>query len=126
MADDNGRARVLKVARWLIIQGTLELLVAVIVGVGWASQQGMFIGEYGGFQGAAFLVIAACALLGGIVKLAAGRRNREFRGRSLGITALWSSLLSVGTCYCFPTAAILLVYGLRVYTDPTVRDLFHD
>jgi hypothetical protein len=123
--DAASRARIRKVAGWLVIQGVLELLVALIVGVGWAMQlQQTVVGELGRFQQVAFVFMAACALLGGSVKLAAGMRNRLFQARGLGIGALWSAFFSLATCYCFPTAAVLAIYGLRVYSDPAVRKAF--
>lgn len=63
---------------------------------------------------------------GRIRKVAAGRRNREYRARGLGTAALWSAILTLATCYCFPTSAVLLVYGLRVYSDPAVRQAFSE
>ena len=122
--DDEALARVPKVARWLVVQGSLELLVALIVGVGWAMQLGRVVGELGRFQQAGFAGMAACALLSGSLKVAAGRRNAHFQAYDLGVAALWSGLISLATCYCFPSAAILLVYGLRIYSNPGVRRAF--
>ena len=90
--DESARvARVRKVAIFLILQGSLELAVA---------------------------------LIGGALKLGAGRRNRALKDRGLGIAALLSGLVSLGTCYCFPSALVLLIWGLRVYSDPEVRRAF--
>ena len=119
--------RVQRVARWLIVQGSLELAVALVVGVGWALLLGQTVsGELGGFQRVAFLGMSVCSLLGGSLKLAAGRRNRLYEGRALGIAALCSAALSLPACYCFPTAAALFVYGLRVYTGEAGRKAFRD
>ncbi|HEX4128792.1 MAG TPA: hypothetical protein VHZ24_02030 [Pirellulales bacterium] len=50
-----------------------------------------------------------------LFNVVAGWRNFFYRGRVMGVFALVSSLAAMFTCYCFPTAVILLVYGLLVY-----------
>jgi hypothetical protein len=68
--------------------------------------------------GGVYLGLGAAILIAGVLKLTAGFRNYRYRGRILGIVAMFSGLLTVFTCYCFPTALALLIYGLIVYLDP--------
>jgi hypothetical protein len=68
--------------------------------------------------------MAAVALVSSVLHVTAGLRNYCFRGRTLGIVALACGMLTVLTCYCFPTAAALGVYGLIVYLNPEVSEAF--
>jgi hypothetical protein len=74
-------------------------------------------------QGFGWLMGVVCALMAtatfavAALKLFAGWRNYSFRGRTWGIAALASSVVSIVTCYCFPTALALMVYGLIVYLN---------
>lgn len=48
----------------------------------------------------------------------------KFRGRTLGIVALSSGLLSIAGCYCLPTAIGLFIYGLIVLLNEPVKRAF--
>jgi hypothetical protein len=123
------------VAGLLIAQGILETLMGtflivmgIVVKVGAGdelrrsnpgapfdlSNLGLLI--YGG--------MGALNLTVGILNITAGVKNVKYRGRVLGIVALCSGLLTLFPCYCFPTAMMLLVYGLVVYLNPEVVRAF--
>lgn len=122
------------VAILMIVQGTLELLAGIGCGVmavvmpKMMAQKGMPHSEaalppeqffwvlYGG--------VAAVALLAAALHIVAGIQNLRFRGRTLGIVALAGGMLAVFTCYCFPTAVALGVYGLIVYLNAEAAEAF--
>lgn len=64
------------------------------------------------------------SLVIGVLGIWAGIRMIKFRGRTLGIVALSSGLLSIVGCYCLPTAIGLFVYGLIVLLNPSVKRAF--
>lgn len=74
--------------------------------------------------GAIYLVMGGLTLTGGVLKLVAGIRNVSFKSRTLGFVALGSSLLSMASCYCMPTALALGIYGLIVYLNPRSAQAF--
>ena len=82
-----------------------------------APQQGPPPAILGWAIGGIYLAIGAVCLVAAILKLVAGFRNYRFRGRTLGVVALFSGLVTLFTCYCLPTAVALLIYGLIVYFD---------
>jgi uncharacterized membrane protein HdeD (DUF308 family) len=69
-------------------------------------------------------VTAPALLAAGVLKLVASVRNRRFHGRGIGFVALGSCFVSLATCYCAPTAMLLLVYGVFVYVNPSVARAF--
>ena len=120
----------------LIAQGVLEafmgiaLLVATFAGIGLlqsaAEQEGI---QWSQTASTAYLLYAnlltILLLVVSALQIVAGMLNFRFRGRVLGIIALiTSSFASVLTCYCFPTAIALLVYGLITYLDPATKRAF--
>lgn len=60
----------------------------------------------------------------GALHLYAGFRNWSYQGRTLGIVSLAVGIGSVFTCYCAPTSLALFVYGLVVYSNPSVMAAF--
>jgi hypothetical protein len=122
------------VAILMFVQAAFELLAAVGLGTmvlfvsvmfrqmqgqpGMSNQPAIWLMPlmYGG--------MAVAALVFSILHLVAGLRNYRFRGRTLGIVALAGGMLTVLTCYCFPTAVALGVYGLIVYLNPEVSEAF--
>ena len=71
-------------------------------------------------------VMAAAALVAGLLHIAAGVQNCRFRGRVLGIVVLASGFLVTPlTCYCAPTGVALGVYGLIVYLNGAVSEAFY-
>ncbi|MCI0458139.1 MAG: hypothetical protein L0Z62_14340 [Gemmataceae bacterium] len=120
------------VAILMIVQGTLELLMAALLYFGAFFVPALF-GQMQ--QNPAFgpgarpedleamrtilpLVygsMGTAALIAGVLHLVAGIRNLSYRGRTLGLVALFLGLVSIGTCYCAPTTIGLTIYGLIVY-----------
>jgi hypothetical protein len=130
-----GHVRV--VAILMMIQGGMELCLAVFLGVFTRifpqmmaqemkmQPQGdvppetvahMMTAIYGG----AAVVIFVVALL----HIVAGVQNFRFRGRVLGMVAMSCGVLTVFGCYCFPTALALGIYGLIVYLNEGVAEAF--
>lgn len=120
------------VAILMMVQGGLEVLLAgyvLVMGVVMA----VFVGSAAGAQpapaqgpppemvgwvmGGVYLVVGAGLMAGAALKLFAGYRNYRFRGRTLGLVAMFTGLATVFGCFCFPTALALLIYGLIVYLD---------
>jgi hypothetical protein len=66
---------------------------------------------------------AALLVCGGL-KAFAANRNRRFRGRGVGVAALWSAVPTATVWPCLPTALAILVYGSIVYRHPTSRQAF--
>jgi len=66
--------------------------------------------------------MAIAGLVPGVLHLVAGIRNLSYRGRGLGLTALFTGILAIGTCYCSVTSIGLLIYGAIVYfNEQTAR-----
>lgn len=120
------------VAILMMVQGGLEVLIAgyvlmmgvmmaVFVGAAPGPQpapaQGPPPEMVGWMMGAMYLVFGAGLMAGAILKLFAGYRNYRFRGRTLGMVAMFTGLATLFGCVCFPTALALLIYGLIVYLD---------
>jgi hypothetical protein len=110
------------VAMLLIVQGVLELLFCVI-GIGFLVLA--YFGpqkELAGMQGLGVLMaaISAPALISGILRIAAGFFNLQYRRRGLGIAALAFGLLTMVTFYCALTGIPLAIYGLIVYVNEPV------
>jgi len=59
--------------------------------------------------------VSALAALVAVVNALAGWRNYHYRGRTFGLIALFSNLVTIFTCYCAPTSIALMVYGLVIY-----------
>lgn len=68
--------------------------------------------------------LGAAALTGGVLQLIAGIRlfNQEPGSRGLTLLALGVGQLSCLTCYCLPTAASFLIWGLVLLFRPTVSE----
>lgn len=133
-----GHVRV--VAILMIVQGALQLLMGLVL-AGTGVFMGVMIGNDPQFRqgqaggqpppewlpwlfGAVYGGIGLVALVSGILLIYGGIRGFSFRSRTLGIIAQISSLSSIFTCYCAPTAVGLLVYGLIVYLDSSVKQAF--
>jgi hypothetical protein len=121
------------VAILMMVQGGLESLIAVLLlimggvmptifgamaagapaGPGQAPPPAAVGWIVGGFYFGYGVVI----LVVGVLNLVAGWRNFWFRGRAMGLVALSLGLVTLLTCYCFPTASALFIYGLIVYLN---------
>jgi hypothetical protein len=71
-----------------------------------------------------YVVVGVCNLLVGILQVCAGAFGIVLRGYTLGLVALVSGLLTITSCYCFPTSLALLVYGMIIYCHSTTRTAF--
>jgi hypothetical protein len=125
-----GHVRV--VAILMLIQGMLELGMAVLLGVMAVVLPQMMVQEalpappetffrimtltYGG--------MAAATFVAALLHIMAGVQNLRFRGRVFGIVAMACGVLTALTCYCLPTAVGLGVYGLIVYLNEGVVEAF--
>jgi hypothetical protein len=129
---------VLPVAILMIVQGSLELLMAVMfvaltVAVpfmfpdGGAAQElraGPPPGVFKSLMMAAYGVMGAGGLIAGVLHVTAGVFGLRFRRRTLGIVALTVGMASITTIYCAPTAIGLAIYGLITYFNPAVVAAF--
>lgn len=128
------------VAILLIVQGSLELLLAAMLGLyalvygGVAlipavdrhseiESPGAFMAVFGGAS-AVVAVIAIVLGAAAVLKIVAGIYNVRFQRRVLGIAALASCIVVMPSCYCAPTAAALLTLGLIVYLDSRTARAF--
>ncbi len=69
-------------------------------------------------------LVGSLLSLVGLLQLAAGIRNLDFKNRMLGFVALCFGLLPIFTFWCGPTSIALTVYGLVVYLQPECRQAF--
>lgn len=126
-----GHVRVLGIL--MIVQGILDIIMGVFLGV----MAGVFpfmatlnpnqpppppgmiptmIAIYGG--------MAAVGLICGVLNCWAGVQMTRFRQRTLGIAAVSVGAAAIMTCYCGFTAIALLIYGLIVLLDSSVKQAF--
>ena len=73
---------------------------------------------------AIYIAMGAPTVVAGIIKIIGGIRNVSLKSRTLGFVALGSSVLSLASCYCIPTALALGVYGLIVYVNERSAQAF--
>jgi hypothetical protein len=66
-----------------------------------------------------YLVMGLGGVIPGILHLAAGFRNLQYRGRTFGIAAMCLGLGTLPIFICLPTALILAVYGMIIYFHPS-------
>ncbi|MBW3600755.1 MAG: hypothetical protein KY475_26255 [Planctomycetes bacterium] len=71
-----------------------------------------------------YLVMGLAGVIPGVVHLTAGVRNVAYKGRTLGIVALFLGLVSLPIMICLPTALILAVYGSVVYFNTAAISAF--
>jgi hypothetical protein len=71
-----------------------------------------------------YLVMGLAGVVPGIVHLAAGFRNVQYRGRTFGMTALCLGLGTLPIFICLPTALLLAAYGMVVYLQPSSAKAF--
>ena len=122
------------VAILMIVQAVLEFLIGiyfVVMGFAWptmmANQPNQmpaeqeFVNKY---LFAIFLILGGCAIVIAILRLVAGILGVSYRGRTLGIVSHISGFLMLVTCYCFPTAIGLGIYGCIVYFNSDVAQAF--
>ena len=64
------------------------------------------------------------SILAGGLRILAGIRNLQLKGRVLGIISFFVGLLNLLTCYCIFTAVGLCVWGCIIYFNPGVAQAF--
>ncbi len=110
------------VANGLTVQGGIELILGLALLLGASDSDTRAPTTFSGLvllRGAPWLF-----LVGGGLKTFAARRNRRFRGRGLGVLALWSAVPTAVAWFCAPSGLALLVYGSIVYRHRTSREAF--
>lgn len=78
---------------------------------------------FGGIMFGIAIVYGFLHFIPGLLQIVAGVRMRKRRGRVFAIVAFASGVLTVLGCYCMPTAIALMIFGLVVMLDPSVRDV---
>jgi uncharacterized membrane protein len=114
-----------KVANLLFIQGIATLswaffcvaavaLFVIVAATRSDDETPLVIAAYGYF--------AVGSTITGLIQIAGARRMKRFRKRTFSLVALWAGIASFpcGTVFCFPTAILLVVYGLTVLLDKEV------
>jgi hypothetical protein len=129
-------SQVTVIAILMIVQGVLELLAGLLFTGAAFFVPAMLEKQQGGgqFPGPGlpanfkeiativYLVMGVCGLVAAGLHLVAGIRNLSYRGRTLGLVALFAGAISIGTCYCSLTTIGLLIYGAIVYfNEETAR-----
>jgi hypothetical protein len=125
------------VAIIMVVQGALELGMAVLLGVlavivPQMAAQAASSHPQDSLPPQAFLQImtftyggmAAATFVAALLHIIAGVRNYRFRGKVFGIVAMACGVLSASSCYCLPTAVGLGVYGLIVYLNEGTAEAF--
>jgi hypothetical protein len=110
------------VANGLTVQGGLELLTAGLLLLGAMDSDSTPPSTL--YDTILLRVAPGFLLAAGSLKALAGWRNRGFRGRALGLVALWSAVPAGVAWMCSPSGLALLVYGSIVYHDRTSRRAF--
>lgn len=114
--------RVPAVASALTAQGGLELIAGLVLMVGgYDWDAGPATTRYGRFLDT---VAPGLLVVCGALKSLAASRNRVYRGRTLGLVALWSAVASAAVWACAPSGLALLAWGLVVYRDRFSRHAF--
>lgn len=133
---DSGLVRhVMPVAILMIIQGAMELFIAVVYGglivlvpaimQDMPAQKGMPpAAMFQSILAIVYGVMAAGGVIAGLLHVTAGIYGLRYRRRMLGIVALLVGLLSASTIYCAPTAIGLAIYGMITYCNPAVVAAF--
>jgi hypothetical protein len=115
--------RIQRVAYLMTLHGVLEIVTAAVVAA-FLPIPHREDGEAVVRAAQRALLLPAAAALCGLLKVVAGRLNSRYRARSVGMAALLSGPVALGTVACFPTALALTAYGLWVYSHPAVRRAF--
>ncbi|MBP89010.1 MAG: hypothetical protein CMJ64_20235 [Planctomycetaceae bacterium] len=129
------------VAVLMLVQGVLELLMAIyyaVFGIFFGSTLGEAMMENSGMRQAqgpppelmSAIMTATPIVMGffgfivGVLHVYAGYRNFLFQNRRLGIIALVGGMASIMTLYCCPTSFLLFIYGAIVYMNDSVVTAF--
>jgi hypothetical protein len=127
------------VAILMIVQGTMTTLMGLMLAVAAVAVPMMIEADMrrnNGFNGGPppaemrwfmlgiYGVMGLCALSAGLLQIYGGIQGIRLRNHTLGLVALGAGVLTVVTCYCFPTSLALLIYGLIIYFHDTTRRAF--
>ena len=116
-----------------IVQGALESLLGILLTVMGpmmgtilknSPQQPEMPAAMPAFMAGAYVVIGLGMLAVGALRVTTGVMHLSYKGRTLGFVSLGLGLASLFTCYCFPTALGLLIYGLIVLLNADVARAF--
>lgn len=77
-----------------------------------------------GIMSAVYVVLGLLVLTAAVLNIVGGIRSLKYRGRTFAIVALFSNILALFTCYCFPLALGMMIYGLIVFFQSDVADAF--
>jgi hypothetical protein len=80
--------------------------------------------EMGAFLSIGLGLLSFVIVLVGALTIFSGIRLIRYQSRSLGIAMLCAGMVTIVTCYCFPTSLALAVYGMIVLLSPPVRLAF--
>lgn len=114
------------------VQGGLEIMMALVLLLGAVGlplenrQQNKFPDEETlWIVFAAFVISGLVVMFVGALRILAGLKNWNFRGRTLAIASLVVGIApSMLSCYCAPTSLTILIYGLTVLMHPSVEEAF--
>ncbi len=70
------------------------------------------------------LIYAVVLFALGAARMVAGVKMLRYRSYIFVIATLLSGLMTLFTCYCFPTALVLAIYGMILLLNPSVRAAF--
>jgi hypothetical protein len=96
------------VAILLIVQGNFEFFCGWLLFYQWKRS----------------LLWITVVLLLALCKVIAGICNIQWRNRTLGIIALTTAPVSLLTVLCFPSAMVVMIYGLVVYNQAAIKKGF--
>lgn len=138
--DPPGRllGQVKAIAICSIVQGTLEIIMGgIYVAVAFLfpamlNAQGQAGAQMPAEQATMMFMVmtivygggGGLAILAGGLRILAGIRNLQLKGRVLGVIAFFVGLLNLLTCYCIFTAAGLCIWGCIIYFNPGVVQAF--
>ena len=113
-----------------IIQGCLDLasaamFTAIAVLQGSAEfQQTLERSPVSNVLPALFGIFAVVTLATGVLRIAAGILNWQFRGYVISIVAAASGLIGMVNCYCIPTSLTVLILTLVTLLNGQIREAF--
>jgi hypothetical protein len=132
-----GHVRVVSIL--MIVQGILSLLMGLMLGAMAIFMGAVFTFDpppganngdgpspmvFGMIMGGTYLGMGLAGIIPGIMQIYSGFKTYQFQKRTLAIVSVCSGMATVLTCYCSVTAIALMIYGLIVLLDQSVREAF--